>query len=137
MTLMKVRSALILAGLMLAFTLAVVLADKTGYIGDETSKRAVQVAMGLIVVYCANLAPKALEPLSNGCEPARLQALQRFSGWTLVLAGLGYSLAWLIAPIEHAGVSSMAILGAGALLVAARCLWTFKGRERNQPRAEL
>jgi len=134
---MKIRSALLLAGLMLAFTLAVVFADKAGYIGDETSKRAVQVAIGFLVVYCANLAPKTLEPLATACDPSRIQSLQRFCGWTLVLAGLGYSLVWLIVPIEHAGVSSMAILGAGVLLVAARYLWTFKGRERNQPRAEL
>ena len=134
---MKVRSALILAELTPASTLAVVLADKTGYIGDETSKRAVQVAMGLIVVYCANLAPKTLEPLATTGDPARIPALQRFCGWTLVLAGLGYSLAWLIAPIEHAGVYRWRSSAPEALLVAARCLWTFKGRERNQPRAEL
>ena len=114
---------------MLAFTLAVVFADKTGYIGEETSKRAVQVAIGFLVVFSANLAPKTLEPLATACDPSRIQSLQRFCGWTLVLAGLGYSLVWLVAPIEHAGVSSMAILGAGVLLVAARYLWTFKGRE--------
>ena len=130
---MRIRSALLLAGAMLAFTVIVVVADKTGFIGDEISQRAVQVAIGLIVVYCANLAPKTLEPLASSCDPARVQSLQRFSGWAIVIGGLGYSLAWLIAPIDYAAITSMAILGTSLLLVLARCAWTLKSRGQNQP----
>ncbi len=134
---MKVRNALILAGAMLAFSAAVAFTDKAGYIGAETAQRVIQVAIGFMVVYFANLAPKTLEPLVAGCEPSRIQALQRFCGWTLVLGGLGYSLAWLVAPIEHAAISAIAILGTGVLMVAARYAWTLGTRGRDQPHAGL
>lgn len=130
---MKTRSALLLAGSLIALTLAVTFADKAGYIGDDTSKRIIQVAIGLLVVYFANLAPKTLEPLSATCEPARLQSLQRFTGWALVLGGLGYSLAWLVLPIERAGIWSMALLGTGLLAAAGRSIWTINASRRQRP----
>ena len=127
----NVRNALLLAGALLGLTLLVVVADKTGTIGDSTAKRIVQMAIGLIVVYFSNLAPKTLEPLSEGRDPARVQALQRFTGWALVLGGLGYALAWLVVPIDHAAITSMAILGTAVLLVVTRCAWTLKAREQG------
>jgi Ca2+/Na+ antiporter len=132
---MKIRTALLIAGTMLAFSAALVFADKAGYIGDETAKRAVQVAIGLILVYFANLAPKTLEPLADSCDPSRVRALQRFSGWALVIGGLGYSLAWLVVPIDAAAIVSMAILGTCLLLVVARCAWTLKSRGQDQSSA--
>jgi hypothetical protein len=99
-------------------------------IGEGVSQRSLQVAIGLLVAYFANLAPKALQPLSERCAPATAQALQRLSGWTLVLGGLGYSLAWLVLPIAQAGIWSMAILGSGLLLVAARCGWARQAARR-------
>lgn len=132
----NVRNALFIAGAMIGLSLIVVFADKAGYIGDETGKRVIQVAIGLMVVYFSNLAPKTLEPLSEGRDPARVQALQRFTGWALVLGGLGYALAWMVAPIEHAAIISMAILGSALLLVVARCFWTVKNRSGNQPPLE-
>ncbi len=54
---MSIRSALLLAGAMIVLSLAVVYADKAGYLGEETSQRVIQVASGLLVVYFANLAP--------------------------------------------------------------------------------
>ena len=132
----NVRNAILIAGAMIFLTLLVVSADKAGYIGDATGKRVIKVAIGLLVVYFSNLAPKTLEPLSEGRDPARVQALQRFTGWALVLGGLGYALAWLVVPIEHAAIVSMAILGSALLLVVARCLWTIKARPGSQPPLE-
>jgi hypothetical protein len=40
-----------------------------------------------------------------------------------VLGGLGYSLAWLVLPIEQAGLVAMVVLGGGVALVAARVAW--------------
>lgn len=127
----SIRNALLIAGALIVFSLLVRFADQAGYIGDETSRRTIQVALGLIVVYFSNLAPKTLEPLSESCDPARVQALQRFSGWTLVLGGLGYSFAWLLAPIDYAAVTSKLILGTSLLLVVARCAWTLRTREQG------
>lgn len=129
---MTIRNALILAGALIAFSLAMAWANSAGHIDDETARRATQVAAGLIAVYFANLAPKTLEPLSAGCEPSRVQALQRFSGWALVLGGLGYSLAWLAAPIEHAGTISKVLLGTAVLLVMARLAWVLVTSRRHR-----
>lgn len=131
---MTIRNALILAGLMLAVSLAMATAVRADWIGNDAMERTQGVMMGLIVVVFSNLAPKTLEPLSDsGCDPSRKQSLQRFSGWTLVLAGLGYSLAWLVLPIEHAGVVAMIVLATGVALVAARVAWFAMMRKRPQP----
>lgn len=50
--------------------------------------------------------------------------MQRFTGWTLVLAGLIYSLCWLVAPLDVARVASTAAVATGLALVAARATWS-------------
>lgn len=132
---MTVRNALILAGLMLAFALGLAWANNAGLISEESSRRASQVLAGLVVVYFANLVPKSLEPLLSGCEPSRAQAMQRFGGWTLVLGGLGYSAAWLAAPLDVARPAAITILATAVVLVVARCAWTVMTRRRGQPPA--
>lgn len=134
---MTLRNALILAGLMLTVSLALATAVGADWIGSDAMERAQGVMMGLIVVVFSNLAPKTLEPLSaSSCDPSRKQSLQRFSGWTLVLGGLGYALAWLVLPLEHAGVVAMVILASGVALVAARVAWFAMIQKRPQPNDE-
>ena len=134
---MTIRNALILAGLMLAVSLALTTAVRADWIGGDTLERMQGVMMGLIVVVFSNLAPKTLEPLSaSGCDPSRKQALQRFSGWTLVVGGLGYSLAWLVLPIEHAGIVARVVLATGVALVATRVAWFAMNPTRSQPSDE-
>ena len=100
-------------------------------------ERAQGVMVGLVLAVCANLVPKTLEPLSTTrCEPSRKQALQRFAGWTLVLAGLGYSIAWLVLPLDQARIPAMSIVASGLLLVLARVAWTFMTSSGAQPPAE-
>jgi hypothetical protein len=129
------RKQLLLAGSLVAFSVAVTLAEKLGAVAGTSAERAIQVAIGLIVVYFANLAPKTFEPACVGCDPARVQALQRFSARTLFLGGLGYVVSWLVVPFEHAATVSITILGTCVLLVLARYLWTI--RTRRQRSAEL
>ena len=134
---MTLRNALILAGLMLTVSLALATAVGADWIGSDAMERAQGVMMGLIVVVFSNLAPKTLEPLSaSSCDPSRKQSLQRFCGWTLVLGGLGYSLAWLAVPLEHAAVVAMVVLGSGVALVAARVAWFAMIPRRPQPSDE-
>lgn len=132
---MTIRNALILAGLMLALALGLAWANNAGHLSEETSRRASQVLAGLVVVYFANLVPKSLEPLLAGCEPSRAQAMQRFGGWTLVIGGLGYSVAWLVAPLEVAKPAAIAILATALVLVVGRCAWTVMTRRRERPPA--
>jgi predicted acyltransferase len=133
---MSIRNALILAGLILAVSLGLVLASDL--IDPGTSQRVRGAMMGIVLVICANLVPKTLKPLAaERCDPSTKQAMQRFAGWALVLAGLGYSLAWLVLPLDSARVASLFLVTGGVALVVARVTWSLVRRERTQPPAEL
>jgi hypothetical protein len=70
--------------------------------------------LGCVVVFYANVIPKSLTSLVRlRCSPAAEQAARRFAGWSLVLGGLGYILAMLLAPL-----SSMYLIGGAVLAVA-------------------
>jgi hypothetical protein len=56
-------------------------------------------------------------------DPVAEQAMRRFTGWSLVLGGTAYAVAWVIAPLENANVLSASLLGAALLLVVARFAW--------------
>ena len=115
---------------------ALILKDLTsiGYIEDEGSKRLMRISLGILLVVIGNMIPKSAEPLSGGCcEPSREQSLRRFTGWTFVFAGLGFSTVWLFAPIEVASTVSIYIIIASFLLVIVPCVWSIIKRKRLQP----
>lgn len=122
---MTIRKSLLLAGSLLALAWLLTLGVKYDLIGIHMKERFMGAVNGLILVVFANAAPKTLTPLTKmRCEPAQAQALQRFCGWTLVLAGLGYSLTWLVLPLERAPLISMSIVAGGLLLVVTRVVAT-------------
>lgn len=135
---MSIRNALIFAGLILAASLCLALAVRSDLIDPSTSKRAGGVIGGIVLVVFANLVPKTLEPHSRRCStPKKTQAVQRFTGWTLVLAGLGYSLAWLVLPVDLAKFVAMSLVATGLVLVVTRAGWALMRRSHAQPPAEL
>lgn len=84
------------------------------YLSPEWAQRLLGALLGLVVLFYANVIPKSLTQLARlRCAPAAEQAARRFAGWSLVLGGLGYVLAMLLAPL-----SSMHLVG-GALLAVA------------------
>lgn len=92
------------------------------YIDAGLMHRVFGVMAGALVIGYANAVPKALKPLgAMRCNPVTDQALRRFMGITMVLGGIGYTLAWIAAPIEIAHLYAMASLGTALLLVVARC----------------
>ncbi len=91
------------------------------YISPNLATRLLGVLLGAVVVIYANAVPKALSPLIRmRCDPVAEQAMRRFTGWSLALGGLGYVIAWLVAPIESASTIAMCLLGASMLLVVGR-----------------
>ena len=82
---------------------------------------------GAWLIGWANAMPKRLVPLEDlACDPARDQRLRRVAAWALVLGGLGYMLAFVLAPIAIAAPLAAALLAPSVLLVAglaARCAW--------------
>jgi len=120
---MKIKAALILAGLILALAFGLNLAADRGFIEPGTSDRGMGVVTGLVLVVFANAMPKNFGPLSESrCGPGRGQNLRRFAGWTLVLAGLGHSLVWLTLPIPLAHVWAKVVVASGLVLVVAAVL---------------
>jgi hypothetical protein len=80
------------------------------------------VLLATFIVINANAIPKAMSARAQArCAPAAEQATRRFVGWTMVLGGLAYGAAWVIAPLEQAKVLSAAFLGGALLLVLGRC----------------
>ncbi len=97
--------------------------------GGELKTRAINIIIGILVVWMANSVPKQLAPLSRiGCSPEREQSLRRTSGVLLLAGGLLYSLAWLFAPMSLAFPLSLAALGGAVLLVLAQCLFAAQRR---------
>ena len=92
-------------------------------ISAEMSHRLLGAMLGAVVVVYSNAIPKLLVgSMSQRCSPAADQAARRFAGWSLVLGGIAYMLAWLLAPLELAGLIGGALLAAALLLAVARCL---------------
>ncbi len=112
--------ALIISGLLLGIS-ATLMALSPEHVSAELARRLMGVMLGAIVVIYANAVPKALSPLiQRRCSPADDQAIRRFTGWSLVLGGVAYSLAWMVAPIEHANAIAGGLLCFWVMVIIAR-----------------
>jgi hypothetical protein len=118
-----IARGLIVAAVLLGVSMALKLLSPE-HLSAEFVDRMMGVLLGAMVVVFANAVPKALSPLlQQRCDPAAEQAMRRFTGWSLVLGGAAYAVAWVIAPLEHANVLSAGLLGAALLLVVVRLAW--------------
>lgn len=121
MNVMGLKGSLTLAIGVIAISAALAGMEALGLISGAIAERGVGAVLGLLVIAYGNAMPKILAPMDNG-DPARKQALQRFAGWTLVIGGIGYVLAFLFLPLEYAAYGAVAC-GVTALgIVFARCL---------------
>jgi hypothetical protein len=120
----EINRAVIIAGGILAVPLASSLAKAAG-IGDshDVGMRVPMVLTGLALVLTGNSAPKTLTPLAAmRCDPARVQAFQRFFGVTCVLTGFAFAVAWLALPVDVANLVGMAVILGGIGIVATQAL---------------
>lgn len=60
------------------------------------------------------------EPCSD--DPVKVQAFQRFVGWVFVLTGLGFTIAWLLLPLDVANPVAMTCLVAGMIITVSATL---------------
>tara|TARA_R110000782_G_scaffold19028_5_gene51622 strand:+ start:1556 stop:2158 length:603 start_codon:yes stop_codon:yes gene_type:complete len=114
------RGAVLGAGLMLTASLLVSLAETLQLADGVMIQRGLGVGTGLILMLTGNAMPKILGHRGGGdCAPARAEALKRFAGWALVIAGIVYVAAWVALPIRPAaGVSTVATVLALVLILA-------------------
>lgn len=127
----SIKQGLVFAGLMLACTLLPKFATALGAIADaDVSRRVTMAILGIFFVFMGNAFPKMLTPLSQlTCDPAKVQAFQRFTGWTWVLTGFPFAFVWLVLPLDVAKPLSMLILFSGMLLVALRVVQLRRPRQ--------
>ena len=122
-----IRRALLIAAVYLSA--AVVLSELRQHhvVSADTVVRLMGMLMGSVVLLSANVIPKKLIPLERlSCDPGREQTVRRLGGWALVLGGLGYTLAYALAPIAIASTLAICLLAPAVLVVAgiiARCAW--------------
>ncbi|MDP9193830.1 MAG: hypothetical protein M3P06_19220 [Acidobacteriota bacterium] len=128
----EIRNAIVFAGLIMLIPLSAKLAAAFGAIDDgEVSKRVTMAILGAFFVFTGNAIPKTLTPLSSlQCDGARMQAFQRISGWTWVLTGLAYALAWLTLPLDLAKPVSVALMMAGMLVIITQIVRLRRTRQK-------
>jgi len=127
-----ISRSLITAALILVTSAALALASPT-YVNADLAQRLFGVMLGAVVVLYANAIPKALIPLARmRCDPATEQGLRRFTGWALVLGGVGYAMAWLFAPMTSAWILAIALLGTALLVVLLRYAWYVRVRRSSR-----
>ena len=127
-----VPRAVVVAAVMVVIPLGVSLAHAYGLVSDrEGGFHATMIIIGLYLAAIGNSLPRSLPPTSSmPGNAARVQAFQRFAGWTWVLAGLGFAAAWLVLPKDSAvPVSVAVVLGALVLIVLQLVRHRNRGRE--------
>ena len=110
------------AALILIAAFAAATANGQGWIPDNMPDRMMGIIMGFTVALFSNPVAKRLPGEAH--RPGNA-AFRRFFALVMVLAGLGHSLVWLVAPIGLATWMGIAVILAGFVLIAARAL--FKG----------
>ena len=122
-----IRRSLLIAAAYLLAAVALNELRRRDVVSAELVQRLMGMLMGSGVLVSANAIPKKLVPLARlSCDPAREQALRRFCGRVMVLGGLGYTLAFALAPIAIAAALAMCLLAPALVVVAgiaARCAW--------------
>ncbi len=123
MTLASTLGRALLAAVAIIATSAALAWLAPAYISTDLSHRLLGAMLGAVVVVYSNAIPKMLVSLSKlRCPSAEDQAARRFAGRSLVLGGLAYSLAWLVAPIGLAALIGGAALAASLVAAIVRCM---------------
>jgi len=118
----SILNALLFAALILGTSAIFKIARAMGVIDDpDLGRRVSMVIFGVFLASIGNATPKILTPLSElSCDVVKVQALQRFMGWTWMLTGLGVSLVWLVLPVIVAKSVTVALIGVAALTLLAQ-----------------
>ena len=97
-------------------------------VDPDLPTRLTMVMLGGYLVVSGNAIPRRFTArAAMGPHAARVQAGQRFAGWTFVLAGLAFAIAWIVLPTDVAEPLSVAFLLGGTLIVAVRLVRACRG----------
>ena len=116
-----IRRGILFAELIVLSSLSAKLAMALGAPADaDLPRRTMMAILGAFLVFTGNAIPKTLTPLSALRDAGRVQAFQRFAGWTWVLAGMALAMAWLILPVNLAEPMTLLLLPSAMLLIGAQ-----------------
>ena len=117
--------AIVLAGLLLAVSLASGLLEDFNIITATMSDRGNGVMIGIMLIVTGNAIPKNIKTGSaEKCEFTRGQKMQRFAGWAFVIAGIAYAGVWLFAPLPFTEILPSAFVAIALVLILVRGLWS-------------
>ena len=130
--------AVLIAGVVLASAQCLKLVERLDLFAPGVLERAWGVGVGVLLVVMGNAMPKVLSPLAARCTTAsatavpaargqasQKQSVQRVAGWSFVLGGLGYAIAWLALPVKQADTVATLICLAALAVVVLRVMWAF------------
>lgn len=120
-----ITKSLIVAAGLIAVGLGASFARQQGLIDAETTQRIVMGAIGLMVVWYGNRAPKTFAPSVHA------QRVHRFTGWSMVLSGLVYAGTWAFAPTQVALTVGTGAVALGLIATVGYCLWLRGQRPAN------
>ena len=132
----SVAGAVVFGALMMIIPLALIFAHAYGLVDDPDSgmRRKNMIMVGAYLAVIGNAMPRMLPPTSSmPCGGARIQAFQRHAGWTWVLCGLGYAMAWLALPIDAAGPISMALVATAMIVTIVHSAPSQAAATRSAP----
>ena len=121
----SVAGAVVFGALIMIIPLALTLAHAYGLVDDPDigMRRTTMVMLGAYLAVTGNALPKQFATASSmQCDGARVQAFQRFAGWTWVLCGLGFATAWLVLPTDAAEPVSIALVVTAMIVTVVRLL---------------
>lgn len=125
--------ALLSAAAILAFSLGIAAAKKTGLMAPELARQVAGVGFSLLIILAGNRLPKLVPALqADPSQHARLQRADRRAGLLLVVIGLLCAGAWLVLP----GVVARTVaggVGVVGFVLAAATLWSGGARLERLP----
>jgi hypothetical protein len=119
-----ISSAVVFGALIMSVPLGVKLAHSYGFVADPGSgHRVAMIVVGAYLAVTGNAMPRMLPPLSSmQCDGARTQAFLRLAGRAWVIAGLGFSIAWLMLPRDAAEPVSTMLIAAAMVVTIVQVL---------------
>lgn len=118
----RLTQALIAAGVFMAASRGLKLAEHGGLMSHEMALRWFQALIGLALAVYANFIPKNLGTFRNPAAAQRAQSALRTGGWAFMLGGLGYAVTSVL-PVPD--VVPMILLSTGTAYVLGYTAWAF------------
>lgn len=121
----EILFAIILAGTLLLGSIIATLFKEIEVIDSAMTKRISGVLIGVMLICMGNYMPKKRsQSCGSCCGPSNTQSqfkksnrVQRFLGWTFVIAGVLYAAVWLLVDLERTSIATMLIFPAAVLLI--------------------